>query len=460
MKKILDELLRGNIQPALDNREIINNEVIRLISLDQWDTNDIKLAEILMNIANISYNNYDSDLLPIEDGIYDCFSEKYKKYKPNWFGSKPIYIKPTHGEATNVEESKTKWFKKIDDDTYNKYKSLMFGEIITKIPQIPSENYFEDIRYDKNITKRLRDTTTSYPELVGTLNKYKYVLNKQAEEKGVLNQSNVTVLERDFMKPLLENGVISSNGESIEMIASLKYDGVSIVATCTDIILQAETRGDTQESVSADVTPIFYGYRFKNAPKIKDPIGIKFEAIMTYDNLIKFNKLKNYNYKNCRTAIIGLLGSSDAWKYRDLITLVPLQTNCGFKDRIAEAEFINKYFTNDVSFNYSILYGDYVSLMFQIKKYVEEAEFCRQFLNFMYDGVVLEFTADYIRQHLGRFNSVNQFSAAIKFNPLKKQTIFTGYSYTVGKTGRITPMINYIPVEFLEQFIHNLVVIV
>ena len=38
---------------------------------------------------------------------------------------------------------------------------------------------------------------------------------------------------------------------------------------------------------------------------------------------------------------------------------------------------------------------------------------------------------------------------AIKFNAIKKETTFLGYSYTIGQNGMITPMIHYNPVEFL-----------
>ena len=53
-----------------------------------------------------------------------------------------------------------------------------------------------------------------------------------------------------------------------------------------------------------------------------------------------------------------------------------------------------------------------------------------------------------IRAKLGRENYVNKYSMAVKFNPLVRQTRFTGYTFTVGQDGTITPMIHYEPVEF------------
>lgn len=70
-------------------------------------------------------------------------------------------------------------------------------------------------------------------------------------------------------------------------------------------------------------------------------------------------------------------------------------------------------------------------------------------MNFMYDGVVVEFLDPVVRETLGRKNSINQWAMAIKFNPLKATTMFLGWTYTVGQNGVVTPMLHYQPVEFL-----------
>jgi NAD-dependent DNA ligase len=67
----------------------------------------------------------------------------------------------------------------------------------------------------------------------------------------------------------------------------------------------------------------------------------------------------------------------------------------------------------------------------------------------MYDGIVVEYASTAIREKLGRKNYVNQFAMAVKFNPLKKQTIFRYYTFSVGKDKSITPKAHYDPVEFM-----------
>ena len=74
---------------------------------------------------------------------------------------------------------------------------------------------------------------------------------------------------------------------------------------------------------------------------------------------------------------------------------------------------------------------------------------------FMYDGIVVSFMDFNLIQMLGRVNSVNKWQMAIKFETMKKDTVFLGYDYTVGQNGAITPMIYYKPIEFYGCIIIN-----
>ena len=102
-----------------------------------------------------------------------------------------------------------------------------------------------------------------------------------------------------------------------------------------------------------------------------------------------------------------------------------------------------------------MIQGTYRDCLFLIQKFLEEAEVARDYLNFMYDGIVVSYLDEDIREALGRKNYINQYSMAVKFNPLRKQTIFRGYKYTVGQDGLITPMIYYDPVEFYGTVHHK-----
>ncbi len=309
--------------------------------------------------------------------------------------------------------------------------------------------------FTNTITKRKHDTAHSHPELVGTLDKAKFVINKDAEDKGVLDDSNVKVLERDFFAEHIAKGIISPT-QRFSMVLELKYDGVSVEADCINTVESARTRGDTGIGVAADITPILEGYPFTKAKDLigEKQLGVKFEAIMTHYDLYRFNLAKNYNYKNCRTAIVGLFGSGDANLYRDYITLIPLALDRSDIpevkwDRRLEIEFLNKYYsTKNQPLRYTIIEGDYKQCLHLIRLYLKEAEVARNYLDFMYDGIVVSYLDEDIREKLGRKNFVNKYSMAVKFNPLKKQTTFLGYTFTIGQDGSVTPMIHYNPVEF------------
>lgn len=437
--------------------KIINDEVVRLLSIpDEYITNnDIENMYHILVLSNILYNNSSQNVLPLEDGIYDLLITKYK----NITGKEVVGAPPVHF-PDDIKNTYTKEKELIPGLIYmspeeNDYiNNMIFYQNLYKNKRFTSEDMLiPGVNYERTVSKRLRNTAHNNPELVGTLDKAKFVLVKQAKDKGVDNDPKVTVLERDFFGKHIENGIINPN-DNIDIIAELKYDGVSIEAEIFNKrIISAITRGDTENDVASDLTPILAGYYFPDAPVLDHPIGVKFEAIMTYDNLETYSKLKQRKFANGRTAIISWISSSDAYQYKELVTLVPLATNIKDEygnhiDRYTEVEFINRYLCRDQLLRYSIFSGNLVSVLFQIYTFANEAEFMRRVLPFMYDGIVVSYLDPVIRNRLGRKDSVNQYSMAVKFNTLIRETRFIGYEYTIGQNGEITPMIYYNPVEF------------
>ena len=466
LREIVDEVKHGNFLCAYENNQLIQSTMIDILNKPdeeiKKDKNKLQDLINLITIGNITYNYSDSDVLPIDDGMYDLLVVKlqridYDKFTP---GAIPVDIKKINSQykaKIDKDDKIIKPFTVMPEEDMNKLNESLYPFILNYTKPFDPRSYLYKPFFindeSMHISKRLRDVAHNYPQLVGTLEKCKFVLDSQAKELGVYDEPNVKIYERDFMAPLFQSGMINM-GQNIPMIGTLKYDGVSIEADVTDRIIAARTRGDTDYDVASDVTPIFDGYIFPNASQLEldKPIGMKFEAIVRYDDLRRMNEIFGTSYINGRTAIIGILGSSDGWKYRNFITLVPLQVDFGDGteiSRIAEIEFLNRYYATREYLKYVVFNSPYHMLMFEIKKYVEEAEYFRAWSQFMYDGVVLEFQDSHIRHALGRKNSINQYAMAIKFNPLKRITIFTGFTYTVGQNGVITPMIHYNPIEFM-----------
>lgn len=455
---IFNELIKSNISVLTPqvSREL-SEEAFRLEQIQNHNETQIREMKYLIMICNVLYNRSDMLVLPVEDGVYDLLLEAYKKYDPNFqVGSAVVQLRSVAEEMNPRIKEIVCPFVKVPKVERDEMRQAVFDRLSSfDQHKLNSKDFLINpfIRVNQSdISKREHNTKHNHPELVGTLDKVKFVTDQEAIDVGSYNDANVKILERDFFQKHIERGIINPN-QDIEMILELKYDGISVEADCNRQVISARSRGDTGIGEASDMTPILEGYQFHHNTIINNPIGIKFEAIMTKSALYKYNQLRNTSYANCRTAIIGLFGSSDAYKYRDLITLIPLAVDRSqvpqITNRMEEIEFCNSLFrSNGEPLRYMYIHGNVQQLLYQIKKFVEEAYVFRDYVDFMFDGVVVSYLDENIRAKLGRENYINKYSIAVKFNPLSKLTMFNGYTYEVGQDGRICPMIHYNPVEF------------
>ena len=444
---ILQSLYKGDAS-CLTSEVIynINQIVLNLLHKEPLTEVEINIVGDILHISNIIYNNTDRSVLVLEDGVYDLLLEKYKRYNPNFqVGAEPIQfqtnINQVNTSVTNGEY-RTSPFTKIN---LNKNDMFYYNNLMTY-----SDMTMVDMPEDrKNVSKRLRNSSHEDPKLVGTLDKVKFTLDNDAMQKGVYNDTNVQIFERDFLRKHVQEGIVDPN--NITLVLELKYDGVSVEAEVTDHILNARTRGDTGMDKASDLTPILGGYPFRGAVgyNIK-PFGMKFEAIINKYNLQLLSRECGKKYVNARNAIIGILGSSDAARYAKYITLVPLATSHDNMNRVEEIEFMNTYYSTGEKLRYVVVSGNYESVLYQVKKFIMETESRRdaEIFPFMFDGVVVSYLDPRIRSILGRKNHINKYSIAIKFNTKKKLTRVRNITYTVGANGDITPMIWYDPIEF------------
>ena len=449
---ILNGVLNGIVPPQDINTEI-SYCAVNLINNPIWNQDQIFIADCILRISNFLYNNSSINVLPLDDGVYDQLLVIYKRYNPNYqVGAQP-FVMPENTQNEYVPEKKVLCYY-IDKD-----KPYVQSILYQNNDNIRPKNlciYIKD-----PITKRIINTTHKYPELVGTLDKCKFVLNQEARDKNVFDKPSVQIFERDYIHQCLSKGIIKPN-EMFEMVGELKYDGVSVEAEVQgNTIIKALSRGDTADNIATDLTPILGGYVFPFADDVpKDLIfGIKFEAVMLNKDLEALSLIRGKPYKNCRNAIIGLFGASDAYLYIDYITLIPLSCSLNM-NRFDELMFLNRYYNSGEYNRFVSFRGNYQQILFQVKQFVEASEYTRPMLPYMIDGVVISFTDSEKIKALGRENSVNKYQMAIKFNPKKVRTIFTGYTYNIGKSGDIIPMAHFKPCEFIgtihdTQTIHS-----
>ena len=423
---------------------------MKVLKLADWDREIVETVKEILTICNILYNN-NANVSLIDDGVYDILLERYKAYDKHYpVGGEPVRFDNSgliHKNETNTD-GRPPWtvVDRIDDMMF--YDDVMrndhqYDYTLKSIPPV-----YVDLGNYQNT----RTVPHSNLELVGTLDKCKFTLSKEAIDAGVFHDQGVKIFERDFIGKHLRDGIITMDSE-ITMIGELKYDGMSVDAIVEHgELVYANTRGDTNNNKTVDITPFLEGYAFPRARDIKDPVGIQFEAIIMTPYLQYLRDNFGLNYVNARNGIIGISSRKDAVRFRDYVTLVPLKTDIVMDgehlDRLVEIEFLNKYYARQVNLKYSIFSGTYPTVLYQVYRFVNEMQYMRSFFPFLYDGVVVSYYGNDIRRILGRENFVDKYSIAIKFQPLKKETIFTGYKYTVGQNGTITPMIYYNPVEF------------
>lgn len=441
------------MQEIYHNKQAIQSTALVLLdlykqsgaqSIPGWDN----VLESLMMLCDIVYNNFDG-MDVIDDGIYDSLIIVYRKIfnKPH-IGGAPVQVNlTTQLEPDDKIEGYHYPFATIDPAKAGETNTWLFYDNLKVLPPYNPAFYGQVDRshYTPNRTSH-QSVPHKYPKLVGTLEKCKFVLMSEAASYDLLNDPTVKIFERDFLSKHINMGIV--NPYNIQLLLELKLDGMSVEADVTNVIQSARSRGDTDTDEAEDLSIVFSGYKFPYCPEMSESFGMKFECIITKANLIRLGQLKGRTYKNARNGVIGLVKSLDAQAFRDLVTLVPLETSLDI-DPITEVQFMNQYYTKDVYLPYAVAQGDYNQVLYQVYRFVKEAEAMRDVMPYLYDGVVVHYVDPTIRQRLGRSAAVNNFSIAIKFNPMRKKSIFRGYTYTVGQDGRITPMAHYDPVEFL-----------
>lgn len=433
-----------------DDRSKIQDYCKYVLDVDPKSVNDentqIRLINII-KIANIYYNNDFNGLLLIDDDIYDRIVVLLRQTSiPIPIGAPRIELKESIPNSNNtLLESKQGSLKQV-------VRFSNAGEYFNTLTSNATKSLYDDyvINPDDNDCsyRKLRNTGHRY-DLCGTLDKCKFVTDLDAKSAGVFEDTSVMVFERDFLNPHIKKGIVNPN--DITIIASLKYDGISVEATVQgDTIISACSRGDMANNEASDLTPILGGMKFKRAEGIskQDEFGIKFEFIVNNLNMNRLLKQYKVNYVNHRNAIIGLFGRLDARAFRDYMTPVPLESSLD-TDRITEIQFLNKYYTKGLDLRHIVIRGNKSEVLKQLSEFVEEASNIRSFMPFAYDGIVVEYVDPNIRNILGKLNSIPRYSVAIKFNPLKRQSIFTHYTYSVGYSGVIIPMAHFEPVDFM-----------
>ena len=448
LMEVYNRLLSGDCTIYENEVDYMNNIATSIINSGITKDN-VDTVILLLKISNVLYNNNANGYLPLDDAKYDALIVLCKKNNIKYpIGAPPVQFTNINSKLeleTNSINSKElihplEFIQERDKMMY--YNDLVYNN------NPPMEAYYK-INHDNTIVnKRSRNASHNY-DMCGTLDKCKFTLSTDAKRNGKFDDPTVQIFDRDFLSKHILQGIVDPN--NIHLIVSLKYDGISVENTVSgSTIINSCSRGDTYNDEASDLTPILGGMEFPAAKAThieNQPFGIKFEYIVTDDNMRRLYNDFKMEYVNRRNAVIGLFGRLDARNFRDYLTPVPLESSLN-TDRKTEIEFLNKYYTKGIELRYVEVKGNYEEALFQINQFVKEANMLREFMPFAYDGVVVEYADENIRRALGKLNAIPRYAIAIKFNPLSKVSVFEYYTYSVGQSGVIVPMAHFKPVEF------------
>lgn len=247
--------------------------------------------------------------------------------------------------------------------------------------------------------------------------------------------------------------------DKLELYATLKFDGGSIVIEYDKKgnVLKSLTRGRNGKGV--DKTSTFKDRKINNT--FNRPLAIKYECIMFYSTLDRLNNEMNHEYKNPRTAANGKLNADESVDYKKYFTLEPLWIKVDGIDitREEEIEFLESVKdtysnTNEtVEYLYKIEDANLKDIKEDIASVYEDVLSYRKDLDFMIDGIVVDVIDKDYRDILGVIdggeNLKPKWCIAIKFPYLEEESYVECIKYSLGDSGRISPVCYFHPIKFI-----------
>ena len=229
-----------------------------------------------------------------------------------------------------------------------------------------------------------------------------------------------------------------SNGK--DCILSLKLDGLTVLNTYEDgVLCQAETRGNGEEGEIITHNAKVFDNLPLNIP-YDNKFEIEGEAIITQSDFEKINV--NGEYKNCRNLASGSVRQLDsnitkkrhvrfiAWKIPFGVTTY----SCGF-------EIAAKWGFEVVP------YVKYNSNTDNIEEKIEELKDIAKDKSYPIDGLVISYDNIEYGKALGMTGHHPRHSLAFKFYDEEVTTTLKDIEWTMGKTGVLTPVAIFNPVE-------------
>ena len=250
-------------------------------------------------------------------------------------------------------------------------------------------------------------------------------------------------------------------------VLSLKMDGLTVLLTYDKgELIKAETRGDgvTGEDVLHNAKVI------KNIPlniQYKGRLEVEGEVIISYDDFNRINSAlpENEQYKNPRNLASGSIRQLDnkiaaqrhlqfiAWKVpliSDPVEWFDDESDSYLTTKTMSSVINKLKYVRELGFDI-VPYTTHIGIVQQNVKCFEQSiqllkKIAKEF-NYPIDGMVLTYNDTPYAESLGNTNHHPKHSIAFKFYDDVIETELINIEWQVGKSGQITPIAVFMPVE-------------
>lgn len=316
-----------------------------------------------------------------------------------------------------------------------------------------NESLISDLEFD-NLLKELEQLEKDYPYLKqanspsekvgGFLNKKFTKIKHNKAMLSLSNSYNISDIKA------FHNRIQKTINKNINYVLELKLDGLSIdLQYKKGILTTALTRGDG--IYGEDVTENIY--MIDNIPKKLNQeidIEVRGEIVFPLSEFRKLNEEREKNgedvFSNPRNAAAGTIRQLDA------NIVAQRKLNCYVYYIVNTYDFNLK--THIDSMKYLSKLGFETTNVFEVYKDFDKLEKAiinwdtkRKELDFETDGLVLKINELDVYEELGYTAKSPRWAIAYKFKPEQISTKILSIDYQVGRTGVITPVANFEPVN-------------
>ncbi|VFP81339.1 NAD-dependent DNA ligase LigA [Buchnera aphidicola] len=244
------------------------------------------------------------------------------------------------------------------------------------------------------------------------------------------------------------------NTDNIKYYCDFKFDGLAVNLFYENgLLVSASTRGDGK--IGEDITKNIF--TISSIPKeikgndFPKKIEIRGEVFMTKSDFFLLNKSRMSNNKkifsNPRNAAAGSLRQLDykITKQRKLMFFVYGYGLFHYKKKInSHYERLIKIKEWGFPLNKDFLLSNCIN---NIINFYNIVNIRRSKLNFEIDGIVIKVDSIFLQEKLGYVEKYPRWSIALKFPSLDVETRIIDVSFQIGRTGVITPIAHFIPIN-------------